>query len=115
MDRDALIDLGRSAGGLAVLEALLHWLPWNRANGDELQPPWTYVVGITPVVGFVSAWAMRRRQLRGVGFVVGLLVHVLAAGGAVIGGYVLDAWWGERNALRLRLWGRDSGTGRRVD
>lgn len=111
MDRSDLVDLGRSAAGCAVVEALLHWFPWNRALGDELRPPLTYVIGLIPILGFSCMWADRRRRLGWLGYAAGLMLHILVAGLAVMGAYWLDGRWACRN-VRIATGGRGGASGR---
>jgi len=113
-DRGVMIDLARSAANCGVALAALHWLPWNRATGEELEPPVAYAVGMVPVLGYSLAWAARRRRLSWWGFVVGLLVHLGLGGAAVWATYQLDELWGERNMMRLGGEGYGSGARRRV-
>jgi len=111
MDHGAVTDLGRSAGSCAIALAALHWLPWNRATGEELEPPTAYAVGMVPVLGYSLAWAARRRRLGWVGFLAGLLVHLVLGGAAVWTTYRLDKRWAGRNAALLG--GRGGGGTRR--
>jgi len=114
MERDSVCDLMRSAGNCAVFEMLLHWMPWNRALGDELQPPITYVIGMLPIVVYSLDWAGRRRRLGWIEYMAGLLFHLVLAGLAVTGSYALDAYWADRNE-RMARGGGVGGTRRRLD
>ena len=70
-ERRALIRLG---GYVGLVEAILHWMPWPKCLGDEMQPPTTYVVGMAPILSAFSFWAIRRRRLTGQDAAVGVWV-----------------------------------------
>jgi len=40
----------------AVAIAILHWLPWNRWIGHELQPPYNYLIGVSTLLAGYVAW-----------------------------------------------------------
>ena len=42
----------------AAAIAILHWLPWNRWLGHELQPPWNYAVGVGALLLNFTAWVL---------------------------------------------------------
>jgi hypothetical protein len=102
------------ASALAGLsEAVLHWFPWHRAVGRELQPPWTYMVGMLPIGAAFSAWTMRRRRLTAVDAVGGLWCIAVVSGAAVVLAYVVDALFGrvQEESIRRRGYGLRPGVG----
>lgn len=44
-----------------LVEALLHFMPWNRLLGRELEPPWTYAVGVSPLAILLTIWLWTER------------------------------------------------------
>ena len=80
----------------ALLEALLHVWKWNIELGHEMAPPWTYVVGMMPILTTYSAWLAylgRVDWLVGAG---GLAIIVGGSGLIVIGLYKHDDDRGKR-------------------
>jgi hypothetical protein len=104
------------ASALAGLsEAVLHWFPWHRAVGHELQPPWTYVLGMLPLGSAFTGWALRRKRLTAVDAVGGLWCVTVASGVAVVLAYVVDALFGrvQEESMRRRGYGLGPGAGAR--
>lgn len=87
-------------GGLE--QAVAHWFPWNRALGHEMEPPFTYMVGMAPIIGLYSVWAARRRQLSGADAAIGICTITAASGLSVLAAYALDRLLGHSLAGRLR-------------
>ncbi|RPJ25070.1 MAG: hypothetical protein EHM35_15835 [Planctomycetaceae bacterium] len=84
----------------AAVEAVLHWAPWPRWLGKEMQKPATYVVGMVPILVIFSAWMLvRKPSARHAIF--GLHAITASAGAAVIGGYELDKKGGWLTKLRV--------------
>jgi len=91
-------------GGLS--QAVAHWFPWNRAIGKELQPPWTYIIGLTQILGIYATWATRRRRITGRDAVTGLLAITAGSGLSVVLGYIVDWCFGKRLEEQVRQWGQ---------
>jgi hypothetical protein len=92
-------DLFIASAGSALVQLVSHWFPWNKLTGRELQAPYTYVVGVIPIVGAFTGWAAHRRQLAGIEAARGLVTITAASGLAVVGAYIIDAILG-----RLMTW-----------
>jgi len=90
---DTLISLGLAVVIAGLLEALLHVWNWNKRPGYELRPPWTYVIGLGPILACYGCWMLYRGQIDAI---FGLLVIVGACGLVVIGLYYYDHETGER-------------------
>ncbi|KAA3644530.1 MAG: hypothetical protein DWQ07_14010 [Chloroflexi bacterium] len=81
--------------GLA--ELVLHYLPWRlMLNGRDLQPPWSYVLGVLAMLGPYSAllifWLILPPPEPVLAWALaGLLAVVLSSGLAVIAAYLVDA------------------------
>lgn len=80
-----------------LLEALLHFIPWNRLLGRELTPPWTYIGGLAPLIILTSIWLWTARPSTNLASIGGLWAIVGAGGLGCLIGYVLDS----QAALRL--------------
>ena len=81
-----------------LAEALLHCFPWNRLFGHELEPPWTYVVGLAPLLTAFSLWVY---AFDGWVPVVGIWLICGAGGLAVVILYAFDRYVAKRNAKWL--------------
>lgn len=110
MDRE-LEELAVVSALAGLTQAVLHWFPWHRATGRELQPPVTYVVGMLPIGAAFSAWAARRGRLSAVQAVGGLWCIAVASGVAVVLAYVVDALFGraQEESIRRRGYGLRAG------
>ena len=92
----------------ALIIAALHWAPWNKILGRELQPPWTYVVGLLPLMLTFTGWALIEKPTH-THAVVGLWAIVGAGGIADGAAYLVDDLAGARIARKLVLSGRSHG------
>jgi len=109
MDREVV----RAGVTVGLVEMILHWAPWPKCLGDEMQPPTTYVVGMAPILGSFSIWAIRRRRLTGQEAAIGAWVITALAGAAVALAYGVDKLFGLRAgavARRARPSAHASGT-----
>lgn len=111
MDRRDSETLAGVAVVAGLIEACMHWFPWNRVIGREMQPPWTYMAGLCPILALFTGWTSMRRGLRVRDAVLGLHVIVASSGLAVAVGYAIDQIAG--HAMRARIDGKRSA--RRID
>lgn len=50
------LSLGLASLIEALLIAMVHWFPWNKVFHQELQAPWTYIVGVSLLASVYSVW-----------------------------------------------------------
>jgi hypothetical protein len=81
-----------------LTEAFLHCFSWNRLLGHELEPPWTYVVGLIPLLTAFSLWAF---AFIGWAPVVGIWLICGAGGLPVVALYAFDGYLAKKNAKWL--------------
>ena len=105
--------LATIAAMTAVAIAILHWLPWNRWLGHELQAPYNYMIGVGALLAGYVAWVAwsgpvvfpRYPWMAAVGMVV-----ISASGGlADWAAYQADRKAGDR--LFHRVFGGDDNDG----
>ena len=94
---------------VAAIEAALHWFPWdvmpiaNRKTG-ELEKPWTYIVGLVPILLAFAGWILRKNPHRMVPAwmaVTGITAISVAAGASILCAYIID--WARARYWRKRL------------
>ena len=102
MDQTARDELVAASALGCLSQAVAHWFPWNRALGRELQPPYTYIIGVGQIIGLFSGWVGRRRRLTGRDAAIGLLAITSASGISVMLGYTLDWVFGKSFEDRIR-------------
>jgi hypothetical membrane protein len=81
-----------------AIEAMLHWFPWNRTpfadrESGELGAPWTYIVGLAPILLAYTAWicqAKPHRLIPAQMAITGIVLITSSAGAAVIGANLID-------------------------
>jgi hypothetical protein len=79
------------AGALLAFFTLwgLHNTKWNIITGNELEPPWTYVWGLAPLLGIYTGWLALEKpawQLAALG-----IWAIIGSGGfAVLVAYYLE-------------------------
>ena len=79
-----------ASGFVAATQAIAHWFPWNRALGDELGPPYSYIVGTVQILIAFIAWAFRQQSITSEDAVCGLCAIAGASGASVCGCYAID-------------------------
>jgi hypothetical protein len=90
--------LAATAALVFFAEAFLHYFPWNRLCGHELEPPWTYVAGLAPLLVAFSLWAY---AFDGWASAVGIWLICSAGGLAVVASYIFDGYLAKKNARWL--------------
>jgi hypothetical protein len=88
---------------VAAIEATLHWFPWEKTpvsarETGELEPPWTYIVGLAPILLAYAAWICQTKPHRLIPAqmaVTGIMAISVSAGAAVICANAVD-WAGAR-------------------
>ena len=73
--KSELVGIG-CVGGL--VQSVAHWFPWPRLIGQELQPPYTYMVGMSIIIGSFTAWSRRRKTLSWIEATCGLVAITLS-------------------------------------
>jgi len=101
------VELALMSGlGLATICAL-HWMPWSRLLGDELEPPKTYIVGVAIIGATFSIWSAWARPTWGWG-IGGFWIITAAIGAGDVLAYWLDSLGGD--AMVGRTHGRPPGS-----
>lgn len=91
-------------------EGFLHYIPWRLIlNGENLKPPWTYVLGTGTIVVPLTVWMVYWQFDLAV---IAVWVAVSAAGVTVLALYLFDyvlglVWHKKESIERERIHGKE--------